>query len=98
MWDNLPDDIREELTNPEFISRKHCSRATYALGCHGPLCRKAERDRSRIRNEAKAEAKGRDYEPNHEVRLPDPENILEIIEWHVAELAERRVKVGQGVT
>lgn len=90
MWDNLPDDIREELEDPEYSSRQHYSRATYALGCHGPLCRKAERDRGRNRNEQRAHARGNKYKPNHDFRLSDPDNIDEIIEWHVAELAERR--------
>lgn len=40
----LPDDVRDELSDPEFINRTHGRRSTYAVGCRGPLCRKAERD------------------------------------------------------
>lgn len=87
MWAELPDDIREELENPEYITRKHHSRATYALGCHGPLCQKAERDRGRERSESKT---GDKYKPAPHHRKPDPHNVEDIIEWHIAELAERR--------
>ena len=89
MWAELPPEIRAELENPEFITRKHCSRATYALGCHGPLCQKAERDRSRERNEERG---GEGYKPALKYRKPDPQNIDDIIEWHLQELAERRTR------
>lgn len=87
MWHELPEDIREELEHPDYITRKHYSRATYALGCHGPLCRKAERDRGRARNEERG---GEDYSPALDIRVSDPENIDEIIAWHVNDLNERR--------
>ena len=58
-----PEDVRAELEDPSFITRKHYSRATYALGCRGPLCRKAEKDRGRERNEVKAKDRGREYRP-----------------------------------
>lgn len=90
-WDSLPDEIRDELRDPEFGLRQHYSRATYALGCRGPLCRKAERDRGRNRNEMKAADAGREYSPNHEHRTQDPDEIEEIIEWHIEEIAERRL-------
>jgi hypothetical protein len=65
---DLPEDVREELTDEKFSSRLHYSRATYAKGCRGPLCRLAERDRGRDRSERQAEQAGRDYEPNEEER------------------------------
>lgn len=64
----LPDDVRTELSNEKYINRMHYSRATYAKGCHGPLCRLAERDRGRDRSVILAERAGREYEPNHEER------------------------------
>ena len=80
--EDLPDDIREELLDPEFTSRSHYSRSTYALGCHGPLCRKAERDRGRHRNAFKAEVDGRKYRPNYDVRIEDDELLEKVIAWH----------------
>lgn len=77
MLTDLPDDVREELENPEFASRKHYSRSTYALGCHGPFCRKAEKDRGRERNEDNAKAKGRAYVPNHKIRKNERDELLE---------------------
>lgn len=88
MRENLPDDVREELEDEEYATRKHYSRATYALGCHGPLCRKAERDRGRGRNERRAKDSGREYKPNPDIRLDDPD-LDEIVEWYL----ESRVSV-----
>lgn len=79
---DLPDEIQAELDNSEFASRIHYSRATYALGCRGPLCRKAERDRGRKRNERRAKDKEREYKPNEDLRIADDEKLNEIIEWH----------------
>lgn len=80
--EDLPEDIRAELEDEDYASRSHYSRSTYALGCHGPLCRKAERDRGRGRNERRAEDAGRDYRPNHEQRLEDDALLDQVIEWH----------------
>jgi len=86
-------DIFEELTDQEYIRRQHYSRATYALGCHGPLCRRAERDRGRRRNEIRALTEGREYTPG-ENRKADREALLDfIIAWHVThpdEITRRR--------
>lgn len=82
MLENLPDDVRAELEDEDYATRKHYSRATYALGCHGPLCRKAERDRGRDRNAKRANSEGREYKPNSDVRLDDPE-LDEIVEWYL---------------
>lgn len=38
-----------ELTDERFSTRTHHRRKLYDDGCKGPLCRKAERDRSRQR-------------------------------------------------
>lgn len=101
MWTDLPPflkaeldrpenaDIYKELTDEKFLSRQHYSRATYALGCHGPLCRKKERDRGRERTEAKAAAKGREYEPKPDIRKEDRDGLLHlIINWHLTHPAE----------
>lgn len=58
-----PAEVQAELEDERFLTRKHYSRATYALGCHGPLCRKAETDRGRKRNQQRAEEDGREYRP-----------------------------------
>ena len=95
MWDEMPEDVRAELSDPRFISRKHYARATYALGCRGPLCQKAERDRGRVRNEERSVAKGNEYVPAMEFRVEDPPRIDEFIEWHIEDLAERRAAAKQ---
>lgn len=38
---------REELLAPEYAAYVHGRRATKALGCNGPMCRKANRDYGR---------------------------------------------------
>ena len=82
-YETLPPDVREELEDERYSGRSHYSRATYALGCHGPLCTKAERDRGRKRNESRARAKGREYTPFLAIRVDDRDELLEkIIRWH----------------
>ena len=89
MWDELPEDVHDELTDERFTGRKHYKRATYAKGCHGPLCRKAEKDRGRERNEQRAREAGRTYRPALAYRRTDREAELDIIiAWHLAEIKE----------
>lgn len=82
--EELPDDVRAELLDPEFEGRQHYSRATYALGCHGPLCRLREKHRGRLRNQVRAEAAGREYVPSHALRdtARDAE-LVKIATWHI---------------
>lgn len=80
MLDKLPADVRQELS--EYPGRKHHSRGTYAIGCHGPLCRKAERDRGRKRTETKALSNGKPYSPNLDIRLEEDILLDEIVEWY----------------
>lgn len=82
MLEQLPADVRKELGDPAFATRKHHSRATYALGCHGPLCRKKERDRGRSRNETRAQENGKEYSPNHDLRIKEDELLEQIVEWY----------------
>lgn len=87
-------DIVEELRDPKFISRQHYSRATYAEGCRGPLCRKSEKDRGRKRNRIAAMRAGREYTPavNEEANARDA--LLDfVIHWHLThpDEVERRV-------
>jgi hypothetical protein len=84
MLDRLPADVRTELADTKFIGRKHYSRGTYALGCHGPLCKKAERDRGRVRNEVNALNSGRAYTPNMLIRLEEDELLDQIVEWYLS--------------
>jgi hypothetical protein len=86
-------DVRKELSDPKYASRSHGSRATYALKCGGPLCKKAERDRARRRNETKARLEGRKYIPS-DSRMYDRDDLLEdIIVWHKRNLAMRKLSV-----
>ncbi len=79
MSTDWPADVIEELEDPEFSTRKHYSRATYALGCHGPLCGKAEKDRGRERNQERAEAEGREYKPKEKLRDTSRDEELDSI-------------------
>jgi hypothetical protein len=94
-WPEM-DDVRQELEDPTYANRRHGSRATYALGCHGPLCRKKERMRGRNRNETTASRLGKDYEPSPR-RIYDRDAVLDAISnWHAQELALRRINVRVG--
>lgn len=90
-WESLPQDIRDELSDPEYSHRQHFSRATYALGCHGPLCRKRERDRGRIRYAKRGGVLGKAYTPVIGSRVEDPEGIDDIIAQHFEELRNYRL-------
>lgn len=89
MWADLPEDIFAELTDSDYSHRQHYSRATYALGCHGPLCRKKERDRARTRNRYD-DGKLLDITRQPNRMLIEDDAMEAIIEWHLRELAERR--------
>lgn len=77
-------DIFLELSDSEYITRQHHSRATYALGCRGPLCQKAERDRGRTRQQKRAENAGRTYIPVPQHRKMEREELLNAVyDWHL---------------
>lgn len=79
-----PEDVQEELLDLDYRGRQHYSRATYALGCHGPLCRLAETHRGRKRTESRALEAGREYKPNLDARETANELLLApIIAWHL---------------
>jgi hypothetical protein len=92
MWDKLPEDVREELTDPRFTGRTHGKRGTYARasdggkGCRGPLCRKAERDEGHTRYARRQEKKGAERPArvglrDDQVRARDEElNTIQL--WH----------------
>lgn len=85
MWDDLADDVLAELKDPDFIGRTHYKKATYAVGCRGPLCRKLERDEARADTEKAAREAGRDYTPRiTPAQERDPE-LDTVIEWHLNE-------------
>lgn len=90
MWDELPDDVREELADPRFSDRTHGIRGTYAKaadggkGCRGPLCRKAERDEGAEKYARQRARQGKTARPglkDEEVRARD-EELSRIILWH----------------
>jgi hypothetical protein len=88
-------DIVQELRDPDYASRQHYSRSTYASGCRGPLCRKSEKDRGRKRNEQRATEAGRIYTPSvdEEANARDP--LLDmVIHWHLThpDEVERRAE------
>lgn len=86
----MPDDVKEELDDPRFAKRSHYSRATYAKGCHGPLCRLAETHRGRERNAERARQAGREYKPNLTARETEREaELAPIITWHLHERGSR---------
>lgn len=95
MWDELPDDVKQELEDPRFEGRTHGIRGTYAYakdggkGCRGPLCRKSERDRGHERYDRKRRKAG--FKParvglqDDEVRARD-ELLAEIQLWHTGQV------------
>ena len=90
---DYPEDVLEELNDPRFATRMHYSRSTYAMGCHGPLCRRAERDRERKRTEARALAAGREYIPNMTAREVERDALLNrIIGVHLMQHEEKRLR------
>lgn len=86
-------DVAEELDNEAYGGRSHYSRATYALGCHGPLCRLAETHRGRRRSEARAKAADRDYRPNLTAREADREAELMAVVAQLNEMSRLRQAV-----
>lgn len=85
MWDRLPDDVLAELTDKEYTGRTHGRRATYAQGCHGPLCKKSERD---LGHEKYTERRARQGKPPARSGLKDDkarerdELLTQIQAWH----------------
>jgi hypothetical protein len=89
-WPEM-EDIRAELDDPRFLTRSHGSRSTYALKCHGTLCKYAERVRGRKRTEQKAVNEGRRVQLRG--RMYDRDALIEaIIVWHKKEMALRRLE------
>lgn len=82
--ENLPEEIRREILDPEFANRRHYSRATSAKGCHGPLCRLAEREsRARRYRERKAnQGEGvKEYDLGEERRAEEA-YLHRVIAWY----------------
>jgi len=87
MWDEieLPEnaDILLELCDKDYDGRTHATRATYAKGCRGPLCRKAERDRGRERHAARQAEKGLEVTRLATTKAQERDVFLDqIIAWH----------------
>jgi len=83
-------DVEAELLDERFGNRQHYSRATYALGCRGPLCQLAEKHRGRRRNKVRAEAAGREYQADQGGRRKNTRDaeLAPVISWH---LSQRRM-------
>ena len=65
----LRDQIRSEVElelSGEFGNRTHYSKATYAAGCRGPMCTKAERDKTKERQENLFRKSGLPYRPQRD--------------------------------
>lgn len=93
-WPEMAD-VKQELNDARFGTRAHGSRATYAEGCHGPLCRTVEKHRARLRNQVRAFRAGREYEEGGKKgREYDRDDLLlALVEWHKLQLAvERRAR------
>jgi len=86
----VAEDVHLELSDEKFAARQHYSRATYAEGCRGPLCRLSETHRSRKRNEERARKEGRDFEIRPGRRIDREAELLPIITWHLSERAAAR--------
>lgn len=46
LLNELAAEVAAELSDERFAGKRHYDRNRYAEGCHGPLCKKAERDRA----------------------------------------------------
>ena len=92
MWADLPADVLEELQDERFKSRTHHKKATYAVGCRGPLCKKEERDLARAETEANAIAAGRTYNPVPTTAQERDDELNRIKLWHFS-LSNRSNKV-----
>lgn len=96
-WDNLPEDVRDELLAPEFYHRQHHSRSTSRDGCRGPLCNKKEREYKAIRDAKRALKEGRIIKPlPPEKRRPGDifrdELLNRIFAWHMLERSDPQRK------
>lgn len=85
MWAELPKDVLAELLDPDYTGRSHHKKATYAKGCRGPLCRKAERDEAREDTRLAALAAGREYVQRPTAAQDRDLELQAIAEWHWAE-------------
>lgn len=82
--DGIEEDVLVELIDPKYANRKHYSRATYASGCRGPLCRLSETHRARVRYQVVAEKSGKPY--NFELKgrkLERESELMLIVSWHI---------------
>ncbi len=85
-------DILFELNDPDHSSRLHYSRATYARGCRGPLCQKAEKDRGRKRYQARRANAEKEYTPDPERRKESRDSVMNsIYTFHAHDLEIRRL-------
>lgn len=86
-FDELPREVQRELLDPKFKGWKHASHSTYSEGCGGPLCLKAERDRSRRRYRQKRAQLGKPEvrdRPHARLDFEEEERIDAIVEWYNA--------------
>lgn len=84
MWADLPEDVFRELTDPNFMDRTHGKRATSKVGCTGPLCRKADRERKAEQRRAAAIAAGKEYKTHARSKgdIHRDEELNKIMAWH----------------
>lgn len=85
-WEHLTmaQDVYDELIDPEYITRQHYSRATYAKGCHGPLCRLRENLGKREQLVRRAQRNGEIYVPDPRMSTVRKQQMLQpVIDWHL---------------
>lgn len=96
--DDLPADVLDEIQDEEYINRTHGRRSTYAVGCHGPLCRKAERDRGRPRMRVLRGLDPSDMEPDTKAREDDvllDRYLTWYIKWRERAIQAKRLGVDE---
>lgn len=84
--DQIKAEVEQELQG-EFGSRLHYSRGTYAVGCRGIMCRKAERDETKNRQEVMYRKSGLPYRPQVDTpeRCMSDDILNDLIYRHRAE-------------
>ena len=72
--------VADELSDERFTGQSHYDKNTYANGCRGPLCRKAERDAAARRYAAhNPDRKARPRKPEHIARDAYLNQVIDLV-------------------